>query len=104
MDRLADAQATAQEQRHRQAELNGTINAVSRDATPSGGAEEDEDESGRRSQVPPGSRDRKSGTTKSGTTRKPQPLSKGRLPLVRTRWQRNQRDSSNAEWAVSHER
>jgi hypothetical protein len=34
MDRLADAQATAQEQRRRQAEMNGTINAISRDATP----------------------------------------------------------------------
>jgi len=33
MDRLADAQATAQEQRRRQAELNGTISAVSRDVT-----------------------------------------------------------------------
>jgi YidC/Oxa1 family membrane protein insertase len=31
MDRLADAQATAQEQRRRQAEMNGTINASSRD-------------------------------------------------------------------------
>jgi YidC/Oxa1 family membrane protein insertase len=31
MDRLADAQATAQEQRRRQAELNGTISASSRD-------------------------------------------------------------------------
>jgi len=33
MDRLADAQAAAQEQKRRQAELNGTINATSRDIT-----------------------------------------------------------------------
>ncbi len=37
MDRLADAQAAAQEQRRLQAELNGTINATSQDVTEADG-------------------------------------------------------------------